>query len=219
MILITLLLFAGAPVTHTASAAVPSGIACAWTGVFRGQPEDVKPDGTRFELTITTQGGHIKGTLTVLSKPQIARAIRETECDLMGCSFEVVDNIDGDVFTWRIRPHGDKLRGTRNSGETVPEIGWGTGARLFNVEAIRADTAPKRHRTAPTTAATPGSSTSCRTATARDEPSPKAKRSCGNVESGIRRVRRQFAVDDAVESNLPRRRLNSVNRVLFRVTV
>ena len=48
-----------------------------------------------------------------------------------------------------------------------------------------------------------------------DAPSPRAMRSCGNVEDGIRRVRRQLAVGDPVADNLPRCRLSSLNRVLF----
>src|ERR1019366_10320415 len=52
-----------------------------------------------------------------------------------------------------------------------------------------------------------------------DALSPKAKNSCGNVEYGIRRIRRQFALSDSVENDLPGRRLRSLNRVLLRVSV
>src|SRR4051812_32012048 len=44
-------------------------------------------------------------------------------------------------------------------------------------------------------------------------------RSCGNIECGIRRIRRQLTVGDAVENNLPRGRLGSLNSVLLRIPV
>src|SRR5260370_1362464 len=52
-----------------------------------------------------------------------------------------------------------------------------------------------------------------------DAPSPKAKSSCGDIEHGIGGIRRQLTVGDAVENNLPRGGLSSLNRVLPRVPV
>src|ERR1039457_1773449 len=51
------------------------------------------------------------------------------------------------------------------------------------------------------------------------KPLPKAKISCSDVEHGIRGIGRQLALCDPVENNLPRGRLGSLNRVLFRIPV
>src|ERR1700719_2353088 len=87
----------------------PRGIAGTWNGSFNGQPVQLKPDGTypetvtRFRLALTFREGKLRGVLTLLSDPKFKTPIRNAECDSVGCSFEVLDNGDGEVSTWSVR--------------------------------------------------------------------------------------------------------------------
>ena len=124
------------------SAASPLGITGAWTGRFNGQPEELMADGsypetvTRFRLVLTLRHGKLSGLLTVLNRPQFTTPISNAVCDPDGCGFEVNDEADDEVYTWRVEPHGDKLTGNRNCGHMTP-LGIGGCARLFSVRARR----------------------------------------------------------------------------------
>jgi hypothetical protein len=128
-------------------AALPSGIAGTWRGTFNGQPVDVKPDGsypetvTRFDLKLMVERGRLSGVLRVTGPYKRTTPIQHTQCDPEGCGFEVVDNNDGDVNTWRVEAHGDKLIGSRNRGRMTP-LGIGTGARFFQIKARRVPDSP-----------------------------------------------------------------------------
>jgi hypothetical protein len=125
------------------TAGIPHGITGNWSGSFHGQPMGVKSDGTysetttRFRLVLTLRGGEIDGILTVLSNPKITSPLSSAQCDSAGCGFEVIDNAEGEVFTWRVELRGTILIGSRNCGHMTP---WGTGvcSRLFSLRARKA---------------------------------------------------------------------------------
>jgi hypothetical protein len=108
---------------------IPQGITGVWSGSFN---ENFPETATRFRLFLRLRDGKLNGVLTVLSDPKITTPISNAECDSEGCGFEVIDNADGEVYTWRVEPHGTRLIGNRNCGHMTP-LGIGVCARLFGV--------------------------------------------------------------------------------------
>ena len=80
--------------------------------------------------------GKLSGLLTVLGHSKFTVRIGLADCDSEGCSFEVIDNAEGEVFTWHVEPHVTRLIGSRNCGHMTP---WGVGTctRSFRVRASR----------------------------------------------------------------------------------
>jgi hypothetical protein len=121
---------------------IPQGITGIWNGSFNGQPVELKPDGTypeivtRFRLVLRLRDGKLNGVLTVLSDPKLTTPIRNAQCDSEGCGFEIIDNSDGEVYTWRVEPHGTRLIGNRNCGHITP-LGIGVCARLFGIRGTK----------------------------------------------------------------------------------
>ena len=116
----------------------PLSLIGTWEGTFHGQPTRMKADGsypeivTRFELSLTVDAGITTGVLTVFDHPMLTVRVNNIRCDSTGCGFEVIDNAEGEVMTWRVQRHGMKLTGSRNKGRMTP-LGIGSGARIFAI--------------------------------------------------------------------------------------
>lgn len=119
-------------------------LAGTWEGLFNGQPERLRSDGsypetrTKFRLTLRfSKSAKLTGTLIVFGPQTHVSQIKNQRCDPKACSFEVVDY--GDETTpqaWRVWTANGELHGTRNRGPLRP-YGIGPGARLFKIEARR----------------------------------------------------------------------------------
>ena|SRR5579884_4108625 len=120
----------------------PPGISGQWKGTFNGQPTELKPDGSypetvsRFELQLVIRGSSLQGTLKVIGNPGITAPIQHATCDPEGCFFEVIDNLDHEIMTWRVEPMGNEMKGSRGRGRINPS-GIIPGARIFRLRALR----------------------------------------------------------------------------------
>src|SRR5258705_10881621 len=85
--------------TSVASAARSPHVAGLWHGTFNGQPQP-KADGgfvetvTEFSLKLYFVDGRLSGVLTLPGPPSRRSSIANCRCDSVGCSFEVVDDVD-----------------------------------------------------------------------------------------------------------------------------
>jgi len=122
----------------------PASMAGTWEGVFNGQPQELKPDGsypetrTRFRLRLHFYERYkLMGTLTVLEPHGHVSQIQNSRCDASACSFEVMNYGDEtEITSWRVWTENGRLGGMRNFGPLRP-FGLGAGARIFKVEARR----------------------------------------------------------------------------------
>ena len=117
---------------------LPHSLIGTWKGTFHDQPTRLNPHGsypevvTRFEMSFGLDAGITKGILTVYRHPSLTAPMNNIRCDSTGCGFEVIDNAEGEVMTWRVQRHGMKLTGSRNKGHMTP-LGIGSGARIFAI--------------------------------------------------------------------------------------